>query len=143
MSFDTARAAIRQRLEQNWPDATIPVTWANEGQVLPDGVAFVSVDIIAEGPAQIAGYGGGRGDNLMRQYGRVEQHCFVPINEGTTRAWRIADAVAAILRTKRFESGAVAVSCFESGPDGGHGKSDDGNFWRVTAITFFHADYFG
>lgn len=142
MSFAVARQAIRDRIEAGWTATDIPLTWANENQVLPEE-AFVSIDVIAEGPAEIAAVGGGRGANLMRQHGRVEMHCFVPINEGTSRAWRMADAAAAILRTQRFETGGVAISCFESGPDGGGSRADDGKFWRVTDVTIFHADYVG
>lgn len=93
---------------------TIPLRWQNEdadsdGNVaLPDTPEpFVYTEFLTE-PAEIAGFGGGRGANLYRNPARLDLYVFVPRGAGLTLALDYAEQAAALLRSYRDSN----VSCF-------------------------------
>ena len=136
-----AYAIIRARLEAN---AAIPLAWQNEEYVLPDTpAAFAYVEFLTA-PAELASFGGGRGQNRYRNQAQIDIYVFVPSGDGAVSALEKAEALATIMRSYRDTD----ISCFEAsvhpGGDGASLKppgldSEVGNYWwaRVEVALFF------
>jgi len=140
MAWPDAVAAIKARIEANWPNGGVDLRFENAGGTLDDvPEAFVYVEILAEGQV-LSAFGGGRGNNEWLQYGAVMAHVFVPIGSGRAVADGYAEDLAAILRGRRFDP---RVSCGAAGPLDAGGLADDGNYWRTTVRAEVDHRFFG
>lgn len=155
-----ARQAIRSRIETagltNGAGGPLPVRWPNEPQDslgntdLPSPPApFVYVEVNNTGSANgPAGYGGGSGQNIWRNRGRIEAYVFVPKDDGLDRAEGVAEQIASLFRSYRDE----AISCFAANVmPGGDGAmltppglvSEVGNYFWAMCTVRFHFDQVG
>lgn len=137
-------AILKARLEANKPNGLGDLRWQNEdGSALPDTpAAFAYTEFLAD-RAAIAGFGGGRGNNLYRNPGRLVVYVFVPRGQGLAAATDLAESAAAVFRSYRDSS----VSCFEAtvypGGDGaalsppGIGSEANNYFYAVAEISLF------
>lgn len=142
-----ARAVVRARIEAG--GLGVPLRWQNEdGGPLPDEPApFVYAEFNTE-RGSIAGYGGGRGNNLYRNPARIEAYVFVPKGQGLDQAETIGEQIAALFRSYRDAD----ISCFDATVyPGGDGAaltppgllSEVGNyFWAGVEISL-HFDQIG
>jgi hypothetical protein len=115
-----ARQAARSRIEDasiiDNKSAPVPFRWQNEAQdslgniALPESASpFVYCEFLVErGP--IASYGGGRGQNLYRNYARLVAYVLVPKNSGMDEAESIAEQVAALFRSYAD----ATIKCFDA-----------------------------
>lgn len=142
-----ARAAVRSRIEANI--TSVPLRWQNEdGGPLPDEPApFVYAEFNTE-RGSIAGFGGGRGNNLYRNPARIEAYVFVPKGEGLDRAESIAEQIATLFRSYRDQH----ISCFDASVyPGGDGaeltppglSSEVGNYFWAACEVSLHFDQIG
>jgi hypothetical protein len=142
----TAFAALRALAEANI--TTMPLRWPDENNELPDEASpFVSF-VIDPTKARIAGYGGGRGNNLYRNEAEFQAFVFVPIGWGIAEALTRAEAVAAVFRSYRDDN----ISCFGASvhPVGKGAEmippgldSAAGNYACAVAIIDMHFDQIG
>jgi len=137
VTFAAAVAAIRSRMETEWPALrpTIPIRFVNEDAVLADSpTAHVFFEVV---PGQAVLRGVGEPGNRLYIYpGIIQAHVFVPTGEGETLARQYADEIGEIFRAKQFGS---TVRTNVPSVDPGD-SSGDGNYWRVTASIDF--DYY-
>lgn len=142
-----ARGAVRARIEANI--TSVPLRWQNEdGGPLPDEPApFVYAEFNTE-RGSLAGFGGGRGNNLYRNPARVEAYVFVPKGVGLDRAEEIAEQIAALFRSYRDQH----ISCFDATVyPGGDGaaltpaglSSEVGNYFWASVEVSLHFDQVG
>lgn len=153
-----ARAVVRSRLlsgniidSQSRP---VPLRFQNENEdsqgnaSLPsDPSPFIYWEFLTE-QAGIAGFGGGRGNNLYRNPARIDAYVFVTRGQGLDEAELVAEQVAVLFRSYRDND----ISCFDAtvypGGDGASLKppglsSEVGNyFWAVTEVNL-HFDQIG
>jgi hypothetical protein len=94
----------------------VPFRWQNEASdslgnaSLPDEPSpFVYCEFLVE-QSTIAGFGGGRGSNLYRNFARLVAYVLVPKNSGMDEAESIAEQIAALFRSYRD----ATISCFEA-----------------------------
>lgn len=125
-----ARLVCRSRIEKGGivdsASAPVPFRWQNENadslgnaELPSDPSPFVYCEFITE-PGRLAGYGGGRGQNLYRNPARLDAYVFVPRGEGMDEAESIAEQVAALFRSYRDAN----ISCFDATVyPGGDGSS--------------------
>lgn len=103
--------ALRDRLEATGSGINIPLRFQGEDSgPLPDtpaAFAYIVFDNQGSGGAPAA-YGGGRGNNLYRNRGRLEAFVFAPNGEGLAVALDHGETIAARLRSFRDTN----VSCF-------------------------------
>lgn len=138
-TYPAAVAALRQEIEAEWPHGSVPLVFLNENHVVPDTPsAFVLIEFTG-GDDAVAGFGGGRGNNLWRQPGVVTVHACVPRGHGAALAEGYVEDALAILRGKRIG----AVSCWGGSNLGGSGETDDGNYWRASGEIEFSFDRLG
>jgi hypothetical protein len=146
-----ARGVVRSRIEAGGLNVTL--RWPNEdaGPIPGQPEPFVYTEFNVE-RGNVAGYGGGRGNNLYRNMARVEAYVFVPKGEGLTQAETIAEQIAALFRSYRDTD----ISCFDAtvypGGDGaeltptGMRQSESGNignyFWASVEVSL-HFDQVG
>jgi hypothetical protein len=102
-----------------------PVVYKNEG-VDPPTTAFVYVELILEN-SEIVAFGGGRGANIQRTFGRIEAHVFIPVGEGIDQGLAWAETIAALFRGVRLD----AVSYFDAEVFPADGLSENGRFAHV------------
>lgn len=127
----------------------VPLRWQNEdGGALPDTPSPFIYTLFHTGRAGIAGYGGGRGNNLYRNPARVEAYVFVPKGVGLDQAEYVAEQVAALFRSYRDEH----ISCFDAtvypGGDGAELTppgltSEVGNYFWAACEVSLHFDQIG
>jgi hypothetical protein len=99
-SFDQAFAAVRNRLDAG--GFSFPLYYHGDNPpTLPDQPAPFAVVMINNEGSTLAGYGGGRGNNLYRNRLRVEAYVFSPFGYGAEAASQLAEPVAAQLRSYR------------------------------------------
>lgn len=146
-SVTQAFSAIRTLLESNTPQGLV-LRWPNENALLPDDPQpFAFVDFQVRN-GRLAGYGGGRGNNLYRNTARITIYVFVVKNVGLEASLTYAEALASVLRSYRDSS----ISCFDATvyPAGsasdlnpGSTSEDLGNyFYSVTEVSC-HFDQVG
>lgn len=147
-----ARAAVRTRLTNAgiaYGGAAVPLRWPNEaGGPLPDVPApFIYTEFNSD-RAILAGYGGGRGDNLYRNPARIEAYVFVPKGVGLDAAEAIAEQIATLFRSYRDAD----ISCFDATVyPGGDGadltpaglSSEVGNYFWASVEVRLHFDQVG
>jgi hypothetical protein len=108
-SFDQAFAAVRALLDGG--GFSFPLYYhGDDPPILPDTPAPFAFVVFNNEGSTIAGYGGGRGQNLYRNRARVEAYVFSPFGYGAEAASSLAEPVAAQLRSHRDD----VISCFES-----------------------------
>jgi hypothetical protein len=134
--------------------APVPFRWQNENadsfgnaELPSEPSPFVYCEFITE-KAYLAGFGGGRSQNLYRNPARLDAYVFVPRGEGMDEAESIAEQIAALFRSYRDAN----ISCFDATVyPGGDGASIQpagmnspvGNyFYAVTEISL-HFDQIG
>jgi hypothetical protein len=132
----------------------VPFRWQNEfadslgnAELPSEPSPFVYCEFITE-KAYLAGFGGGRSQNLYRNPARLDAYVFVPRGEGMDEAESIAEQIAALFRSYRDAN----ISCFDATVyPGGDGASIQpagmnspvGNyFYAVTEISL-HFDQIG
>ncbi|MBN9334835.1 phage tail terminator-like protein [Devosia sp.] len=136
--FAGAKAAIRQRLIDNWTET--PITFQNEPTPTPwppkdaDGfpTGFVNLELSTQ-PASMRG-AGQPGSQVWINPGFIYVHVFEPSGTGEAAATQRATAIGEIFRGKVFyETGdGCYVRTWAPRVDGGGSGSDDGNWFRVT-----------
>ena len=140
VTADQAYRALRSRLEERKPADLLALRFQNEAAdsngvaPLPDRPeAFAYVEFLTQGSA-IAGYGGGRGNNLYRNQAKLHIYVFVPNGSGASTATTLAEECAVLFRSYRDQY----VSCFAASViTGGSGaemtppglRSEGGNYW--------------
>jgi hypothetical protein len=145
--FAGAKAAIRQRLVDNW--ATTRVTFQNEAPADPwppkdsDGfpTAFVNLEISTLDSAMRGA--GTPGSQVWVTHGFVYAHVIVPSGEGDGAATAFAAQIGEIFRGKVFYNNGDGcyVRTWAPRVDGGGSGDDDGNWFRVTMsvpFQYFH-----
>ncbi|MPZ41308.1 MAG: hypothetical protein GEU95_25330 [Rhizobiales bacterium] len=148
-----ARTVVRIRLEGNAPlDAQgqpVPLRWQNEdGEPLPDDPApFVYTEVLT-GRAALAGFGGGRGNNLYRNPLLVDVYVFVPKGEGLDQAEQIAEQIAVLFRSYRDDVVSLFDATVYPGGDGADLKppgltSEVGNYAYCAVEVTGHFDQIG
>ncbi len=116
-----ARTVIRSRIEAAGlvvGSNPLPLRFPNEEQdslgniALPDTPSpFAYVEFTNEGSrGGPAAFGGGRGQNLYRNTGRIEGFVFVPKGEGLDQAESLAEQIATLFRSYRDSD----ISCFDA-----------------------------
>lgn len=139
-TFPAAAQALKDALVAGWAHADVPLRYQNDEAPLPDTPSpFVLVEVLGQAGGGHVGWGGGRGNNIWRQLGRVEMHVFIPTGWGPETAWTYAQEIASLLEGKGFSD----VQCWEATIDGGGRDADQGNYWLVTAVVFFSFDRVG
>jgi hypothetical protein len=107
-----AMAALRTRAEAVL--TALPLFWQDEDNAgaLPDTPrTFVYFELDTLRPF-LAGFGGGRSNNLYRNPAELHGFVFVPIGQGLPVALAAAETVAAAFRS--YRSAGNEVSCFEA-----------------------------
>jgi hypothetical protein len=86
VTADQALAAVRSRLESG--SLSITMYWhGDDAPVLPDTPAAFAYLVFNNEGSILAGFGGGRGNNLYRNRARVEAYTFAP-KTGAATVWR-------------------------------------------------------
>lgn len=139
MDLPAAEAIIKARFIAEWPNASVPIYWANEDTILPDTPApFLMVEIIGDGESLYA-HGAGRGANIWRGEGAVAIHVLVPTGYGTQAALGYLSDAFAIFRGLRLDG----VSYEAAIPQGAGIAAIDGNYWQVDGEVSFHTYLIG
>jgi len=129
-------AAVRSRIVASWAalEPTVPLAFESVGyQRDPAGTAFLIVEVQWSGgePASI----GSPGNNLVRRYGSIWFHAFIPVGTSVDRALEIVQHAASIFENQSF--GGVICTAME--PGAGESGSDDGLYYgQSVQIPFFH-----
>jgi hypothetical protein len=108
-TFEQAFAAVRARLDAGGFSFAL-YYHGDDPPILPDTPAPFAFVVFNNEGSTLAGYGGGRGNNLYRNRARVEAYVFSPFGYGAEAASALAEPVAASLRSYRDQT----ISCFES-----------------------------
>ncbi len=136
--FAGAKAAIRQRLVDNW--TATPITFQNEAPPEPwppvdaDGFATAFVNLeISSLPSSLEG-AGVPGKQAWRNPGFIYVHVFVPSGSGEAQATQHATDVGEVFRAALFykDEPGCYVRTWAPRVDGGGSGDDDGNWFRVT-----------
>lgn len=137
-SIAGAKAAIRQRLIENW--TLTPITFQNEAPPsswppMADGdfAPWVHLEVTNTGSAM---HGAGKPGSQVWVYdGLILVHVFVPINSGEALADQHAVTIGEFFRAKVFYQN-VTPGCYvrtwAPRVDGGGTADHDGNWYRVT-----------
>lgn len=136
MSLSSAYAAIKTRLQLLWPgtEPLVPLAFENVGYERdPAGSAFLVVELQWSGgePASI----GAPGNNLVRRFGNIWFHAFIPVGIDVDRALEIAQHAAGIFENQDISG----VQCSAMEPGAGQSGSDDGlYFGQSVNVPFFY-----
>lgn len=136
--FAGAKAAIRQRLVDNW--TATPITFQNEAPAAPwppvdaDGFTapWVNLDIATLDSAMRGA--GTPGNQVWVTHGTIRVHVFVPTGQGDAQASQYATDIGEIFRAKVFyrDEPGCYVRTWAPRVDGGGPGDDDRNWFRVT-----------
>ena len=119
----------------------IPVYWPNEYVTPPDEPTAFTVPVLHKVDSGIASFGGGRGNNRWRRTHMLECVVMVPVNTGMDQALVYAEQLAAIFRSQRPTDD---ISFFDAHVDPEFSvDSDNGNYWRLSALTDVSFDQIG
>jgi hypothetical protein len=109
VTTDQAFAAVRARLNSGSYAFNLYYS-GDDPPILPDApTAFAFVVFNNEG-STLAAFGGGRGNNIYRNRGRVEAFVFSPAFYGVELVAQQAETIAAQLRSYRDD----VISCFQA-----------------------------
>lgn len=132
--FDTARLAIRARLNANWTATPLDrIAWQNEPFAKPlddqgNALSFLYVEVFND-TSELTTVGI-PGQRRVTQSGRIVAHAFVPLNAGLDTAGTLRGAVASIFEEQFFDN----VRCWLSREEEGGTTDDTGAYFR-TAVT--------
>lgn len=98
MSFSEERKAIEERFQDNWSETAI--RYPNTSFSTKDRVEFVSIQHIPDDKKEQSL---GTDPVLLRSYGDIVVQIFVKPNSGAARALQLADLVADLWRSARFD----------------------------------------
>ncbi len=111
MSTTTSQALAAIRTQVGTASITFPIYWQGEDvPPLPDTPATFAFVVFNNEGSTLAGFGGGRGNNLYRNNATLEAYVFVPSGEGLSVATDAAELIAASIRSFRNTS----ISCFRA-----------------------------
>ena len=109
MAVTTAEAIARVRERLNAGSYTFPLYFnGDDAAILPDTPAPFGFVVFNNEGALAVSYGGGRGNNVYRNRGRVEVFVFSPMGYGAETVAAYAETVATQLRSFRDD----VISCF-------------------------------
>lgn len=147
-----ARQIVRLRMEAGnitFNSQPVALRWQNEdGEPLPGQPEPFIYSAFHVDRAGIAGFGGGRGQNLYRNPASLECFVFVPKGWGLDAAEAIAEQVAVLFRSYRNEH----ISCFDATVSpGGDGaeltppgmRSEAGQYFWASCEVSLHFDQIG
>lgn len=136
MTLATAYAAIRTKLTAEWPalEPAVPLGWENTGfQRDPSGSAFLILEVQWSGGESASV--GAPGNNLVRRYGNIWLHAFVPVGQDVDRALEIAGKASVIFEQQDFGG----LVCDAMSPGAGESGTDDGLYYGQSVnVPFFY-----
>ncbi len=148
----TVLSALRSLIEADPPldpsNVALPMYWQDDTITLPDiATAFAYFELEMD-RAFLAGYGGGRGNNMYRQSGSLLCYLFTPIGQGVSVGLAYGEQIASTFRSFR----SADVSCFAASveplgkgaelvPDGM--RSAAGNYAAVLVVVDLYFDQIG
>lgn len=148
----TAKAALKTLIDADPPtegSAPLPMFWEADSIELPDTPApFVYFEIVMD-HAFVAGYGGGRFNNLYRNTGELHAYIFVPTETGIDLGIGYGEQVASTFRSYRSSD----ISCFGASVEplgkgaelvpNGLSKGVAGSYYATLAVVDFYFDQIG
>ena len=135
--FDTARQAIRARIEANWTATPLSrIAWPNEDFAKPlddqgNAQSFLYVEVFNDSTELTTV--GIPGQRRVTQSGRIVAHAFVPLNAGLDAAGTLRGAVATIFEEQLFSN----VRCWLSKEEEGGTTDDTGAYFRTSVTIAF------
>lgn len=132
--FDTARLAIKARLEAAWTLTALDrIAWQNQPFGKPvdaqgNALAFLYVEVFNDDGVLLTI--GAPGQRRVQQDGRIVAHAMVPFNTGLDLAGQFKGAVAGIFEEQTFDG----VRCWISREEVGGTPDDTGAYFR-TSVT--------
>lgn len=126
--------ALAAHFQANFPGVpgSLPIAWENV-KLVPDNppTGYVHFAILNGAASQQSI--GAPGSNVVRHVGVVNVNVFMPVDQGKTPALRLADEIAAILRTVAVEGIIVREPAIRS-------LGDDGRYIQVNVSAGFQRD---
>lgn len=132
----TAFTTLKALLTGSTSSGLTMLCWQNDDVTLPaTPAAFAYTEFLTE-RAELASFGGGRGQNRWRNRASLTVYVFVPRGQGLAVATDLAEAVATIYRSYRDSN----VSCFEASVyPGGDGAAIAPPGLRSEVNNYFYA----
>lgn len=128
MSFDSARAAIEQRMEAEW-DSDAPVLYEASGVTPPTSSPFVRIQIREFGGDQITlGI-----EPVMRWRGAIICNVFVPLHTGTTVGRQLGEKFRKIFERRSFST----IRCKHVTPEF---LGDIDGWWQSNYRCYYYRD---
>ena len=132
---------VNTRIRTMLAASPITVRYPNETAVLSDQPEAFTVPVLHPAFSDIASFGGGRGANRYRRRHMLELVVMVPVGQGLEIALTYAEQLAAIFRSQRPTDD---ISFFDAHVDPEFTiDSDNGNYWRLSALCNLTFDQIG